>query len=45
LAVWGVRWRLVAKTLRQAVLVEDGREWGYSADCTMPRVWGGRAPC
>lgn len=27
LAVWGVRWRQVAKTLRQAVLVENGREW------------------
>jgi beta-lactamase regulating signal transducer with metallopeptidase domain len=27
LAVWGVRWRQVAKTLRQAVLAENGREW------------------
>jgi uncharacterized protein (TIGR03435 family) len=27
LAVWGVRWRQVAKTLRRAVLVENGREW------------------
>jgi uncharacterized protein (TIGR03435 family) len=27
LAVWGVRWRQVAKTLRLAVRVEDGREW------------------
>jgi uncharacterized protein (TIGR03435 family) len=27
LAVWGVRWRQVAKTLRRAVRVEDGREW------------------
>ena len=27
LAVWGVRWRQVAKTLRQAVRVEGGREW------------------
>ena len=27
LAIWGVRWRQVAKTLRRAVRVEDGREW------------------
>ena len=27
LAIWGVRWRRVAKTLRQAVRVEDRREW------------------
>ena len=27
LAVWSTRWRQVAKMLRQAVLVENGREW------------------
>jgi uncharacterized protein (TIGR03435 family) len=27
LAIWGVRWRQVSKTLRLAVKVENGREW------------------
>jgi uncharacterized protein (TIGR03435 family) len=44
LAIWGVRWRQVAKTLRQAVRVEDGREWEILRRLQKAMGAGGQIP-